>query len=161
MPNGIECLDAHRGGLPRYAIGEVRPDLVLAEEHLTGSAAEIVLELRRERTAWDGLLVGIGIRKATSRPRARGASRSGPDRAASRPGIPAAEFVVPSSTPPYTFRASLRPCCRRMRRVRDQRQSLSANHATRSLMQATDPPAHAVYTKGWRWPRRCGLNGTH
>ena len=56
--------------------------IVLAEKHLTGSAADVVLELRRERTEWDGLLGGIGIRAEIIRQRARRASRTGTERAA-------------------------------------------------------------------------------
>ena len=51
--------------------------IVLAGKHLTGSAADVVLELRRERTEWDGLLGGIGIRAEVVRHRAREADRMG------------------------------------------------------------------------------------
>ncbi len=47
--------------------------IVLAEKHLTGSAADMVLELCRERTEWDGLLGGIGIRAEVVKDRAHGA----------------------------------------------------------------------------------------
>ena len=56
--------------------------IVLAGTHLTGSAADVVLELRRERTEWDGLLGGIGIRAEVVRHRARGADRMGAEREA-------------------------------------------------------------------------------
>ncbi len=56
--------------------------IVLAEKHLTGSAADVVLELRRERTEWDGLLGGIGMRAEVVRHRARGADCTGAERAA-------------------------------------------------------------------------------
>ena len=50
--------------------------VVLAEKHLAGSAAEMVLELRRETTEWDGLLGQIGISAEISRGEARGADRA-------------------------------------------------------------------------------------
>ena len=56
--------------------------IVLAEKHLTGSAADVVLELRRERTEWNSLLGGIGIRAEIIRQRAHGASCPGAERAA-------------------------------------------------------------------------------
>lgn len=56
--------------------------IVLAEKHLTGSAADVVLELRRERTEWDGLLGRIGICAEIIRQRARGANRTGAERTA-------------------------------------------------------------------------------
>ena len=49
--------------------------VVLARKHLAASAADIVLELRRESTEWDGLLGGIGIRARVMRDRLR---RAGP-----------------------------------------------------------------------------------
>ncbi len=56
--------------------------IVLAEKHLAGSAADVVLELHRERTEWDGQLGGIGMRAEIIRQRVRGASRAGAERAA-------------------------------------------------------------------------------
>ncbi len=44
--------------------------VVLAEKHVAGSAAEMVLELRRETTEWNGLLDEIGISASISRHRA-------------------------------------------------------------------------------------------
>lgn len=46
--------------------------VVLAAKHVAGSVADVVLELRRERTEWDGLLGGIGIRAEIVRDRVRG-----------------------------------------------------------------------------------------
>ena len=51
--------------------------IVLAEKHVAGSAADVVLELCRERTEWHGLLGGIGIRVQVVRHRARGADSTG------------------------------------------------------------------------------------
>ncbi len=47
--------------------------VVLAERHLAGSAADMVLELYRERAEWDGLLGGIGIRADVVRDKVRAA----------------------------------------------------------------------------------------
>lgn len=46
--------------------------VVLAERPVTGSAAGLVLELRRERTDWDGLLAGFDMHAEVVRNRVRG-----------------------------------------------------------------------------------------
>lgn len=43
---------------------------VLAERHVAGSAADMVLRLQRERTAWEGLLEGIGLQVEVVKDRA-------------------------------------------------------------------------------------------
>ena len=44
--------------------------VVLAEKHVAGSAAGMVLQLRRERTEWEGLLGGIGLQVEVVKDRA-------------------------------------------------------------------------------------------
>ncbi len=56
--------------------------VVLAEKHLAGSAAEMVLELRREATEWEGLLGEIGISAEISKDKVRGADCADGERAA-------------------------------------------------------------------------------
>ena len=56
--------------------------VVLAEKHVAGNVADVVLELHREQTEWDGLLGGIGIRVQVVRHRARGADCPGTEGAA-------------------------------------------------------------------------------
>ena len=51
--------------------------IVLAEKHVAGNVADVVLELHREQTEWDGLLGGIGIRVQVVRHRACGAGCTG------------------------------------------------------------------------------------
>ena len=67
----------------RHAVEDTPAVLVvLAERRLTGSAADVVLELHRERTEWNGLLGGIGMRAEIFRRRMRGAHRADTERAA-------------------------------------------------------------------------------
>jgi hypothetical protein len=56
--------------------------VVLAERHLAGSAADMVLELRRERTEWDGLLGRVGIRADVVRDKVRATDSKAEERAA-------------------------------------------------------------------------------
>ncbi len=56
--------------------------VVLAEKHLAGSAAEMVLELRREATEWNGLLGKIEISARILKNRAQGMDCSNGERAA-------------------------------------------------------------------------------
>lgn len=44
--------------------------VVLAEKHVAGNAADMVLQLQRERTAWQGLLGGIGLQVEVVKDRA-------------------------------------------------------------------------------------------
>ena len=46
--------------------------VVLSAKCLAGSAADMVLELRRERTEWDGLLDGIAMRAEVRKNKAHG-----------------------------------------------------------------------------------------
>ncbi len=55
---------------------------LLAERHLAGSAAEVVLELRRETIEWDGLLGEIGVAAEVPRPGVRVVDRVDMGRAA-------------------------------------------------------------------------------
>lgn len=56
--------------------------VVLAERHVAGSAAGMVLRLRRERTAWEGLLGGIDLRVEVVKDRAHRADGKAAGRAA-------------------------------------------------------------------------------
>ena len=67
----------------RHATSDSQTALVLlAEKHLAGNASELVLELRRETTEWEGLLGEIGVSAEISRDKARGADRADGERAA-------------------------------------------------------------------------------
>ena len=55
---------------------------VLAERHVAGSAAGMVLRLRRERTAWEGLLGGIDLQVEVVKDRAHRADGKAAGRAA-------------------------------------------------------------------------------
>ena len=59
--------------LKRAVEGTSTALVVLAEKHVAGVAADMVVELRRERTEWDGLLGEIGICADVIRDRVRAA----------------------------------------------------------------------------------------
>ena len=56
--------------------------VVLAERHVAGSAADMVLRLRRERTAWEGLLGGIDLQVEVVKDRTHRADGKAAGRAA-------------------------------------------------------------------------------
>ena len=68
--------------LKRAVEGTFTALIVLAEKHVAGVAADMVVELRREQTEWDGLLGGVGIRADVIRDRVRTASGREQGRAA-------------------------------------------------------------------------------
>ena len=56
--------------------------VVLAEKHVAGSAAGMVLQLHRERTEWEGLLGGIGLQVEVVKDRAHRTGGKAAERAA-------------------------------------------------------------------------------
>lgn len=67
--------------LKRAVEGTSTALIVLAERHVAGVAADMVVELRREQTEWSGLLGEIGICADVIRDRVRTASGGGEGRA--------------------------------------------------------------------------------